>query len=232
MTSETKIKQKTYKTMDEKLNSLRAGILGSNDGILTVVGVLFSVAAATTDNFIIFIAGLTDLIACAFSMAAGEYASVSSQSDTEKAAVAVEKQRMITSRADQIHEVQNFYTAKGVSEETSFEIATELMQKKPLETIINVKYGLELGHYMNPWDAAFSSLISAALGGIFPLLAIIILPNNWKMIGTIIAVSVAVALTAFISSKLGDGKIKVAIIRNIIIGLITMLIHYGIGQFF
>lgn len=232
MTSETKIKQKKYKTMDEKLNSLRAGILGSNDGILTVVGVLFSVAAATTDNFIIFIAGLTDLIACAFSMAAGEYASVSSQSDTEKAAVAVEKQRMITSRADQIHEVQNFYTAKGVSEETSFEIATELMQKKPLETIINVKYGLELGHYMNPWDAAFSSLISAALGGIFPLLAIIILPNNWKMIGTIIAVSVAVALTAFISSKLGDGKIKVAIIRNIIIGLITMLIHYGIGQFF
>ncbi|WP_409022592.1 VIT family protein [Dellaglioa sp. P0083] len=232
MTSETKIKQKKYKTMDEKLNSLRAGILGSNDGILTVVGVLFSVAAATTDNFIIFIAGLTDLIACAFSMAAGEYASVSSQSDTEKAAVAVEKQRMITSRADQIHEVQNFYTAKGVSEETSFEIATELMQKKPLETIINVKYGLELGHYMNPWDAAFSSLISAALGGIFPLLAIIVLPNDWKMIGTIIAVSVAVALTAFISSKLGDGKIKVAIIRNIIIGLITMLIHYGIGQFF
>lgn len=232
MTTETKINTKKYKTMDEKLNSLRAGILGSNDGILTVVGVLFSVAAATTNNFIIFIAGLTDLIACAFSMAAGEYASVSSQSDTEKAAVAVEQQRMTTSHSTQIKEVQSFYTSKGVSPATSLEIATELMHKKPLETIISVKYGLELGHYMNPWDAAFSSFISAALGGIFPLLAIILLPSNWKMVGTIIAVSIAVALTAFISSKLGDGKIKVAIVRNIIIGFITMLIHYGIGQFF
>ena len=139
---------------------------------------------------------------------------------------------MLTNRATQIEEVQSFYASKGVSQATSLEIATELMQKKPLETIISVKYGLELGHYMNPWDAAFSSFISAALGGVFPLLAIIILPSNWKMIGTIIAVSIAVALTAFISSKLGDGKIKVAIIRNIIIGFITMLIHYGIGQFF
>ena len=79
--------EKTKQTMDEKLNSLRAGVLGSNDGILTVVGVLFSVAAATTNQFTIFIAGLSDLLACAFSMASGEYASVSTQKDTEKAVV-------------------------------------------------------------------------------------------------------------------------------------------------
>ncbi|MHC9532033.1 VIT1/CCC1 transporter family protein [Dellaglioa sp. BT-FLS60] len=218
--------------MEEKLNSLRAGILGSNDGILTVVGVLFSVAAATTNNFIIFIAGLSDLVACAFSMAAGEYSSVSSQSDTEKAAVSLEQRRLDTDRPSQIKEVQAFYTERGVSEATSLEIATELMEKKPLETIINVKYGLKLNHYMNPWDAAFTSLFSASLGGIFPLLAMVMLPENFKMIGTIIAVSVSVALTAYISSKLGDGKIKIAIIRNIIIGLLTMMIHYGIGQFF
>lgn len=65
-------KVKQHQTMDEKLNTLRAGVLGSNDGILTVVGVLFSVAAATTDQFTIFIAGLADLLACAFSMASGE----------------------------------------------------------------------------------------------------------------------------------------------------------------
>lgn len=77
--------------MDERLNAIRAGVLGANDGILTVVGVLFSVAAATTNHFAIFIAGLADLLACALSMASGEYASVSSQSDSEKVVVAREK---------------------------------------------------------------------------------------------------------------------------------------------
>ena len=82
--------KKPKQTMQEKLNTLRAGVLGANDGILTVVGVLVSVAAATTDQFTIFIAGLSDLLACAFSMASGEYASVSTQKDTEKSAVAHE----------------------------------------------------------------------------------------------------------------------------------------------
>ena len=76
-------KKKQTATMDERLNTLRAGVLGSNDGILTVVGVLFSVAVATPNIFTIFIAGLSDLLACAFSMASGEYASVSSQRDAE-----------------------------------------------------------------------------------------------------------------------------------------------------
>lgn len=95
-----KTTEKPHQTMEEKMNTLRAGVLGSNDGILTVVGVLFSVAAATTNNFTIFIAGLADLLACAFSMAAGEYASVSSQSDTEKAAVAIEQARLKTAKDD------------------------------------------------------------------------------------------------------------------------------------
>ncbi|ARJ71408.1 membrane protein [Latilactobacillus sakei] len=224
--------EKPHQTMEEKMNTLRAGVLGSNDGILTVVGVLFSVAAATTNNFTIFIAGLADLLACAFSMAAGEYASVSSQSDTEKAAVAIEQQRLIHDKEGQIKEVQAFYESKGVTPETSLAIAKDLMSKKPLATIVNVKYDLELGHYMNPWAAAFASLFSAAFGGVFPLFAMIILPEAYKMTGTIIAVTVAVSITAYISAKLGDGKVKVSIIRNILIGLVTMAIHYGIGQLF
>lgn len=79
-------------TMDERLNTIRAGVLGANDGVLTVVGVLFSVAAATNNHFTIFIAGLSDLLACALSMASGEYASVSSQTDSEKVVVAKEQQ--------------------------------------------------------------------------------------------------------------------------------------------
>lgn len=219
-------------TMDEKLNTLRAGVLGSNDGILTVVGVLFSVAAATTNGFTIFIAGLSDLLACAFSMASGEYASVSTQKDTEKAAVAKEAELLKTNFDDEVAIVQKYYEARGVQPETALAIAQDLMAKKPLDTIVDVKYDIKLGHYMNPWDAAFSSLFSASAGGVFPLVAMTWLPTELKWPGTILAVSLSVALTGYLSAKLGKGMVRTAIIRNVIVGIITMFIHYYLGRLF
>ncbi len=215
--------------MDEKLNTLRAGVLGSNDGILTVVGVLFSVAVATTNHFTIFIAGLSDLLACAFSMAAGEYASVSTQKDTEKSVVEKERQLIKTDFASELRAVSDFYRFRGVTKETSDKIAQDLMSKKPLETVVSVKYDIKLGHYMNPWNAAFSSLFSAASGGVFPLVAMTLTPDAFKWPATILAVCLSVAVTGFLSAKLGKGNVKVAMIRNIIVGIITMIIHYSIG---
>lgn len=219
-------------TMEEKLNTLRAGVLGSNDGILTVVGVLVSVAAATTDRFTIFIAGLSDLLACAFSMASGEYASVSTQKDTEQSAVEAEQRLLKTDFAAELDAVKDYYVQKGVSEETSMKIAQDLLSKKPLQTVVRVKYDIELGHYLNPWDAAFSSLFSAAAGGIFPLCAMTFAPSAFKWYAVILAVVLTSALTGFISSKLGNGLVKVAVIRNIIIALITVTIHYFVGKLF
>ncbi|KRO03912.1 hypothetical protein IV54_GL001892 [Levilactobacillus paucivorans] len=225
-------KQKQHQTMDEKLNTLRAGVLGSNDGILTVVGVLFSVAAATSNQFTIFIAGLSDLLACAFSMASGEYASVSTQKDTEKSAVAQEAKLLETNFDDQVAAVQKFYEERGVTPETSLAIAQDLMQKDALATVVNVKDDIQLGHYMNPWDAAFSSLFAAGLGGTFPLIAMTLFSVTWQWPATIIAVILSVALTGFLSAKLGHGLVKTAIIRNVIVGIITMFIHYYVGQLF
>ena len=199
------MKKKKEISLDNKLNMLRAGVLGANDGILTVVGVLFSVIAATTNPFIIFIAGLSDLLSCAFSMSAGEYASVSSQ---------------------------RFYVDKGVSEQTAHEISQALMQEKPLKTAVSVRYDMDIEDYLNPWSAAVSSLISAALGGFFPLVAMSMAPTSFKMQATIIATVFSVALTGFLSAKLGNGMAKKAIIRNVIVGIITMFIHYYIGKLF
>ncbi|KRK64805.1 hypothetical protein FC72_GL001859 [Companilactobacillus tucceti DSM 20183] len=221
--------KKSKKTMAERSNTLRAGVLGSNDGILTVVGVLFSVAVATTNQFTIFIAGLSDLIACAFSMASGEYASVSSQKDTEKAAIEKERELIETDYQAELNVVADYYVDRGVSKETSLEIAEELMKKDALGTVVKVKYDLDLGHYMNPWDAAFSSLVAASSGGIFPLVAMTFLPVSLQWPGTILAVTLSVALTGFLSAKLGDGLVKTAIIRNVIVGIITMIIHYSVG---
>lgn len=222
-------KPKKTQTMEERLNTLRAGVLGSNDGILTVVGVLFSVAVATPNRFTIFIAGLSDLLACAFSMASGEYASVSTQKDTEKAVVRTEKKRLSTNYDDAVKAVINHYTDRGVSTETATKMAAELMAKQPLETVVSVKYDLQLGHYMSPWNAAFSSLFSAAAGGIFPLAAMTLSPVSIEWPVTILAVCASVALTGFLSAKLGDGLVKTAIIRNVIVGIITMIIHYSVG---
>lgn len=224
--------EKTKQTMDEKLNSLRAGVLGSNDGILTVVGVLFSVAAATTNQFTIFIAGLSDLLACAFSMASGEYASVSTQKDTEKAVVEKERQLLKTDFEGELHAVQRHYMTLGVTEETAMAIARDLLTKKPLATVVSIKYDMQLGHYMNPWDAAFASLFSASAGGVFPLLAMTFAPSHWQWPATIIAVSVAVALTGYLSAVLGKGNVKTAVIRNVLVGIVTMFIHYYVGTLF
>ena len=226
-----KIKRKKQ-TLEEKLNTLRAGVLGSNDGILTVVGVLVSVAAATTDRFTIFIAGLSDLLACAFSMACGEYASVSTQRDTEESAVSTEQHLLKTNFAGELDTVKQYYVDKGVTPATSLAIAKDLLSKKPLETMVRVKYDIELGHFLSPWDAAFSSLFSAAAGGLFPLMAMTFAPNAVKWYAVILAVVLTSALTGFISSKLGNGLVKIAVIRNIVIGLITITIHYGVGRLF
>ncbi|MGM9906860.1 VIT1/CCC1 transporter family protein [Limosilactobacillus sp.] len=219
-------------TMEEKLNTLRAGVLGSNDGILTVVGVLVSVAAATSNRFTIFIAGLSDLLACAFSMACGEYASVSTQRDTEESAVNTEERLLKTDFEGELATVKQYYVNKGVTPETSLAIAKDLLGKKPLETMVRVKYDIELGHFLSPWDAAFSSLFSAAAGGIFPLMAMTFAPEAYKWYAVILAVILTSALTGYISSKLGNGLVKIAVIRNIIIGLITITIHYGVGKLF
>ena len=201
-------KRKKKATMEEKMNVLRAGVLGSNDGILTVVGVLFSVGAATSNRFTILIAGLADLVACALSMSAGEYASV-----------------------EQINIVKQYYQNKGVSLRTANLIAKQLMEKEDrVATLVNIKHGINMGQYLNPWMAAWSSMFSAALGGLFPLVAMTYAPSNSRWLATILAVIISVGLTGMISAKLGKSNIKYAVLRNIVVGIITMAIHYYVGQ--
>lgn len=223
---------KKKQSLATRANTLRAGVLGANDGILTVVGVLFSIGAVTTNSFTLFIAGISDLLAVAFSMAGGEYASVSSQRDTEAAAVNVESQLLKTDPAGERDAVVADYVARGVTPETAGQIADELMAKEPLKTVVEVKYDLDPNELMNPWMAALASLICAALGGTLPLAALTFLPGIMRWIGTIIATVIAVGLTGLFSAELGHGFVQNAVVRNIIIGIITMFIHYGIGRLF
>ncbi|WP_412178730.1 VIT family protein [Oenococcus kitaharae] len=227
-----KNKNKNQQSLEQKMNSVRAGVLGSNDGILTVVGVLFSTAAATTDNFIILIAGFADLLACAFSMAAGEYASVSAQRETERAVVGSEQKRINTDKNYSRRIIIAGYVKRGVSQITAEKIANELIAKHEIVSVVYEKYTLKIGEYVNPWDAAISSLFSAGLGGIFPLAAMFFLPAGAKFVGTILATTLAVAITGSLSAILGKSDLRAAVVRNVVIGLITVAIHYYVGKLF
>ncbi|OIM22328.1 hypothetical protein ATX62_10430 [Oenococcus oeni] len=223
---------KNKQTLEQRLNKIRAGVLGSNDGILTVVGVLFSTAAATSNNFLILVAGFSDLLSCAFSMAAGEYASVSAQREIERAVIKIEQRKIDRDKNYARKTIARNYISWGVNRETAYFIADELIKKHEIESLVSAKYTLKIGEYVNPWGAAFSSLISAALGGLFPLLAMLLLPSHLKFAGTIVATTFAVALTGSLAAKLGEFHLRPAIIRNIVIGLITVAIHYYIGKLF
>ncbi|MDF7637384.1 VIT1/CCC1 transporter family protein [Leuconostocaceae bacterium ESL0958] len=218
---------------EERLNTIRAGILGSNDGILTVVGVVFSVAAASSNHLVIILAALSDLLACALSMGSGEYAAVSAQRDAEKVVQAKEEGRLGTAAGqEQLASIQSFYEDRGVSTQTAALIAADLYQKKPLATVLSVKYDLTLGRYVSPLAAAFSSTFSAALGGALPLLALLLFPQRWQYPAAILATVLAVSLTGFIAAKLSAGRPALAVYRNIWIGLVTIAIHFGIGLLF
>ncbi|MDR2834392.1 MAG: VIT family protein [Streptococcaceae bacterium] len=216
--------------LDERLNILRAGVLGANDGILSVAGVVIGVAAAGSSNNSILIAGLAAVLAGAFSMAGGEYVSVSTQSDTEKAAVFIQKKKLERNFDEEVKGVANYYVKQGINSKLADEIAQDIMKKKPLEITVQQKYGLEIDDYTNPWQAAISSFVAFTIGSALPLLAIISLPENIKIIGTIITVTLALFLTGFVSAKLGKALTRPAIIRNIVVGLLTMSVTYAIGH--
>ncbi len=188
--------------------------------------------AATNNAFALFIAAVADLIAVAFSMAGGEYASVSAQRDTEAAAVDRESIALEQDPNTARQVIITSYTSRGVTATTAAAIADELMASDPLPTIVTAKYHLDATRLMNPWAAAFASMISATLGGILPLLALTTVRGQWQWPATIAATVVAVAITGYLSAQLGHGFARRAIIRNIIIGLITITLHYLVGLAF
>lgn len=216
--------------IENKLNVLRAGVLGANDGIISTAGLVIGVASATSNMMTILVAGLAGLLAGALSMAGGEYSSVSTQKDVEKAEVEREKQLLSTDFKGEKAELTDYYINKGLSAPLAAQVADELMKEDALAARVQSKLNITLGEYVNPWNAAFSSIIAFSCGAIIPLLFILFLPQSLKIVGTFIAVSFALALTGFISAMLGGAPRLKAVIRNVVVGMLTMVVTYGLGQ--
>ncbi|MGW4847186.1 VIT1/CCC1 transporter family protein [Nocardia brasiliensis] len=213
-----------------KLNWLRAGVLGANDGIVSTAGLVVGVAAATTSTGAIFTAGIAGLSAGAISMAVGEYVSVSTQRDSERALLAKEQRELREEPEYELAELAGIYEAKGLSPETARQVAAELTAHDAFTAHAEVELGLDPTELTNPWHAALSSAVSFTVGALLPLLAILLPPVSVRIPVTFAAVIVALALTGSVSARLGGSAPGRAVLRVVLGGVLAMAVTYGIGQ--
>jgi len=218
--------------INTKLNWLRAGVLGANDGIVSTAGIVVGVAAATMDRGPIFTAGLAGLAAGALSMAVGEYVSVSTQRDTERALLAKERRELIEEPEAELDELIGLYQAKGLSPETARTVAEELTAHDAFAAHIDIELGIDPHELTNPWHAAMSSAIAFTVGALLPLLTILLLPPATRIPVTFFAVLVALAATGWVSARLGGADPRRAVTRVVIGGALAMAVTYAIGNVF
>lgn len=215
--------------LSNRLNWLRAGVLGANDGIVSVAGIVMGVAGATTSNSAILIAGVAALVAGALSMGAGEYVSVSTQRDAELALLTHERVDLDTMPEEELRHLASILETKGVSPSTALDAATQMHQQDPLRVHAEMEFGIDIDDVTNPWGAALTSMGAFTVGGLMPVLTIL-LPGNLRYYVTAVTVTVALALTGHVSATLSKAHTRPAMIRNVVGGLFAMGITLVVGH--
>ena len=213
----------------QRLNWLRAGVLGANDGIVSVAAVAVGVAGATTGTGPILTAGMAALVGGAISMALGEYVSVSSQSDSQKSMIEQKRADLEQAHEENLVELANIYQKKGLSPATAAQVAAELTEHDALGAHLSAELNLEIDDVVNPWHAAFASAIAFTLGAILPLLAILLPPENIRVPVTFVAVLLALGVTGWIGARIGGGSRTKAAARVVVGGALALAATFAIG---
>lgn len=213
-------------------NWLRAAVLGANDGIISISSLAIGVAAASSSREPIILATVAGLVAGALSMAAGEYVSVSSQTDTEKADIEREIQELKDMPEEELQILAQIYEKRGLRKETAMQVAIEFTEKDALAAHIRDELGINEISQANPIQAAMASGAAFTVGGVLPLLAVLFSPvvgmEYWLYGFTIISLIVL----GTIAAKTGGSSIKKAILRITIWGTIAMGLSAGVGYIF
>ncbi|MER5356292.1 VIT family protein [Kitasatospora sp. NPDC002551] len=213
-----------------RLNWLRAGVLGANDGVVSTAGLVVGVAGARSTASELLTAGLAGLLAGSLSMAAGEYVSVSTQRDSERAALAQERHELATAPEAELDELTGLLTAKGLTPQLARQVALELTAHDPLTAHAEVELGIDPKELANPWHAAWASFAAFTVGAMLPLLAIVLPPASARVPVTVFAVLVALAVCGWGSARLGNAPARPAVLRNVAGGALAMAITYAAGS--
>lgn len=212
-----------------RLNWLRAGVLGANDGIVSVAAIVVGVAGATNELAPILTAGTAALVGGAISMALGEYVSVSSQSDSEKALIAKERRELAEMPEEELAELTGLYQKQGLSPETARRVAEELTAHDALTAHLSAELNIDRDDIVSPWRAAFASAVAFLVGGILPF-ATVLLPPPTRVPATFAVVLLALALTGALGARLGGSPVARAMIRVVVGGGIALAATFVIGS--
>lgn len=215
-----------------RLNSLRAAVLGANDGIVSVSALILGVAGTGAGAGAVFTAGLASTIAGAVSMSLGEYVSVSAQRDTERAQVEQERRELAEDPEGEHLELAEILVGYGVSKQTAHAAATEIGHGNTLNAHLRLELGLDGDNLTSPWQAAGWSALSFLSGALLPLLSVFIAPSSSEAFIVAAVTLVALSITGFISAKLAGTSPVVSVIRLVIGGALGLAVTYGIGSLF
>ncbi|KQO46264.1 MULTISPECIES: VIT1/CCC1 transporter family protein [unclassified Frigoribacterium] len=213
-----------------RLNWLRAGVLGANDGIVSVAAVVVGVAGATTSTSAVATAGAAALVGGAISMALGEYVSVSSQSDSQRALIEKERAELADDPEAELAELTALWRAQGLSEQTASLVATELTERDALAAHLSAELHIDQDDVANPWHAALSSAVAFLAGAILPLLAVLLTPEGLRIPVTVAVVLLALAATGALGARLGRGAVGRATLRVVVGGALALAATYLVGS--
>ena len=212
-----------------RLNWLRAGVLGANDGIVSIAALVVGVAAATSDTGPILIAGTAGIIAGSLSMALGEFVSVSSQRDSEASLIRRERQELEDNPEAELLELAELYQQRGLSAATAAAVARELTEHDAVAAHLEAELGINELELTNPWHAAISSALSFLAGSALPMIAILLGPEHLRIPLTFAASLLALGLTGGIGAYLGQSPILRPVMRVMGGGALALAISWGIG---
>lgn len=215
-----------------KSNWLRAAVLGANDGILSTASIAVGVAAANSSRVPIVLAALAGMVAGALSMAAGEYVSVSSQTDIEEADIEREKAELETMPETELRWLTEIYEKRGLKKETALLVARELTEHDALGAHIRDELGINELHQANPLQAALASGASFTFGAIFPLLVAILLPIENMVYYQYAFATIFLIILGALTAKTGGSNISKAVIRITLWGTIAMALSAATGYVF
>jgi VIT1/CCC1 family predicted Fe2+/Mn2+ transporter len=228
----TRLKTPLERHAISRIGWLRAAVLGANDGILSTASLLVGVAAASAGRSNILLTGMAGLVAGAMSMAAGEYVSVSSQADSEKADLARERGELADRPEEELAELTGIYVQRGLSRDLARQVAIELHAKGALEAHARDELGMSEHVAARPIQAALTSAATFASGAVLPLLASILAPAG-AVVASITAVSLlALAMLGAIGARTGGSPIGRAVVRVTFWGALAMAATAGLGRMF
>ena len=209
---------------------LRAAVLGANDGLISTASLIVGVAAADSSRTAVLIAGVAGLTAGALSMAAGEYVSVSSQRDTERADLEIEKHELATAPDAEYAELAMIYRKRGLSPELAEQVAAELSQQDRLRVHARDELGIDIDALANPIQAGLVSAASFVAGAVIPIMVVLVASEGLRVVMTMAVAMLGLVVLGGVGAHLGGAPVGRASLRVLVGGALALVISLGIGR--